>query len=100
MLRLLTLDCSDDLVGHVPDLVDRKGLEVVFFEEVERAQSKQFKHNAHVPVVVKPVKHTHTTAVTEKRNSALMISIRYAALPLSEGKRECSQAAVSYSELI
>lgn len=68
MLKLLTLDCFDDLVGHVPDLVDWKGLEIVLFEEIERAQSKKFKRNAHMAMVVKPVKHTHKTAVTEERN--------------------------------
>lgn len=51
------------------DLVNRKGLEVVLFEEVESAQSKQFKHNAHMAVVVKPVKHTHTTAVRREKQS-------------------------------
>lgn len=69
VVRLLTSDCFDDLVSHMPDLVDWKGLEVVFFEKVKRAQSKEFKRNAHMAMVVKPVKHTHTTAVAEERNN-------------------------------
>lgn len=80
MGRLLTLDCFDNMVGHVPELVDWKGLEVVLFEKVERAQAEQFKRDAHVAVVVKPVKHTHTTAIRRngKQRSetfTLMISI-------------------------
>lgn len=79
VIRLLTLDCFDDLVGHVPDLVNWKWLEVVLFEEVKSAQSKQFKHDAHMAVVVKPVKHTHTTAEGREKkqseNSMLIISI-------------------------
>lgn len=74
MSRLLTLDCFDDLVSHVPDLLEWKGLEAVLFEEVKRAQSKQLKHNAHMAMVVKPVKHMHKTAVTEKRKSKNVLS--------------------------
>lgn len=76
-VRLLTLDCFDYLVGHVPDLVNWKGLEAVLFEEVKRAQSEQFKRDAHMAVVVKPVKHTHTTAVPEEGNSQKTSCLRY-----------------------
>lgn len=107
LLIPLTLDCFDDLVGHVPDLVYWKGLEVVLFEEVKRAQSKQFKRNAHMAVVVKPVEHTHTTAVPEEKQSKnflLMISIflyyNHCRHRIWLETRVLLMCTVSYSELI
>lgn len=35
----LTSDCSDDLVGHVPDVVDIEGLKVIFLQKIIRAQA-------------------------------------------------------------
>lgn len=63
----LTSDCSDDLVGHVPDVVDREGLKVIFLQKIIRAQAQQLKGNADVPVVIKPVIHPHTSTRERKK---------------------------------
>lgn len=47
-------------------LVDRVGQVVVVFEEIEGAKAQKLERDAHVAMVVKPVKHLHTEA--EKRD--------------------------------
>ena len=53
----LTLDGEAELVCHVPDLADGVREVVVLLQEVEGAQCQQLKGDAHVAVVVEPVKH-------------------------------------------
>ena len=55
MSTLLTFHALNDLVGHVPDVFNRERQEVVFLEEIIRAEAKQLKGNTHVTMVVKPV---------------------------------------------
>lgn len=71
---LLTSHCSDDLVGHVPDVLYRERLEVVFFEEIVGAEAKQLKGNTYVTVVVKPVQHVHTSTKGEESHCWCKVS--------------------------
>lgn len=59
---LLTLHSSNNLVGHVSDVVNGERLEVVFLEEIVCAEPKQLKSNTNVTVKVKPVQHMNTSA--------------------------------------
>lgn len=43
------------LVGHVPDLRQGVGLEVVLLQELEGVLAQQLKGDAHVAVEVEPV---------------------------------------------
>lgn len=52
---LLTSHSLDDLVRHVPDLFDWKGLKVILLEEIVGAEAEQLKGDTDVAVVVKPV---------------------------------------------
>lgn len=67
--QVLTFHSKTDLVGHVSDLPEGVGQVVVFFEEVEGAESQQLEGDAHVTVVVKPVEHLYAEAArqTEQR---------------------------------
>lgn len=51
---------SNDLVSHMPDLFNRKRLEVVLLQEIVCAEAKQLKSDANVTVIVEPVQHTDT----------------------------------------
>ena len=62
----LTADCSEDLEGHVSDVLHCKGQEVVLPQVVEGAEAQQLKHNADVPVMVEPVQHSHTRTERER----------------------------------
>lgn len=53
----LTFHSLAHLEGHVPHLVDGVRQIVVVLQEIEGAEPQQFKGDAHVAVVVKPVKH-------------------------------------------
>lgn len=57
---LLTFHSSNDLVSHMPDLFNRKRLEVVLLQEIICAEAKQLKSDTNVTVVVKPVQHMDT----------------------------------------
>lgn len=46
-------------------LVDGVGQVVVVFEEIEGAKTQKLERDAHVAMVVKPVKHLHTEARRE-----------------------------------
>lgn len=61
MYLVLTSHSADDLVRHVPDVFDWKRLEVVLLEEIIGAQTKQFKRDAYMAMVVKPVQHVYTS---------------------------------------
>lgn len=63
----LTSDSVADLVGHVSDLVKWIRQEVVCLQEVKGAERQQLKWDAHVAIVVKPVKHLHTVADGKQR---------------------------------
>lgn len=54
------LDSLAQLEGHVAHLMDGVGQVVVVFEEIEGAKAQKLKRDAHVAMVVKPVKHLHT----------------------------------------
>lgn len=56
----LTADCSEDLVGHVSDLLDAERTEVVLSENLKGAGTKQLKHDADVAFMFKPVQHPDT----------------------------------------
>lgn len=58
----LTADGVADLLGHVPDLVNRIRQEVVCLQEVEGADRQQLKRDAHVSAEVEPVEHLHAVA--------------------------------------
>lgn len=66
---LLTFYSSDDLVSHMPDLLNGERLEVVFLQEIVCAESKQLKSNTDVAVIVKPVQHTDTRTVKGKKDN-------------------------------
>lgn len=65
----LTFHSLAHLVSHVPYLVDGVGQIVVVLQEVKGAEPQQFKGDAHVAMVVKPVKHPDTK--TERKSSDL-----------------------------
>ena len=56
----LTADGSEDLEGHVSDLLHVERQEVVLSEELEGAEAKQLEHDADVTFVLEPVQHPHT----------------------------------------
>lgn len=56
----LTLHSLAHLEGHVPYLVDGVRQVVVILQEIKGAESQQLKGDAHVAMVVKPVKHPDT----------------------------------------
>lgn len=58
----LTADGVADLLGHLPDLVNRIRQEVVCLQEVEGADRQQLKRDAHVSAEIKPVEHLHAVA--------------------------------------
>lgn len=69
----LTSDCSDDLVGHVPDVVDREWLKAIFLQKIIRAQAQQLKGDADVSVMIKPVIHPYTSTGGRKNRLAFLI---------------------------
>lgn len=63
MRQLVVMEKSDsvaDLEGHVSDVVNGIRQEVVCFQKVKGAERQQLKGDAHMAVVVKPVKHLNT----------------------------------------
>lgn len=56
----LTLHSLAHLEGHVPYLVDGVRQVVVILQEIKGAEPQQLEGDAHVAVVVKPVKHPDT----------------------------------------
>lgn len=73
----LTFDSQADLIGHVSHLADGVGQVIVFFEEVESAESQQLKTDTHMAVIVEPVKHLHTQAENEEKTCVYWSSARF-----------------------
>lgn len=74
MSPLLTSNSSDDLVGHVSDLLYGERLEVVLLEEIICTEAKQLKGYTNVAMIVKPVQHAHTRTEREERCRSKYIS--------------------------
>lgn len=58
----LTADGSDDLEGHVSDLLHTEGQEVVPLQNLGGAESQQLEDDADVAAVLEPVQHPHAGA--------------------------------------
>lgn len=58
----LTADGSEDLEGHVSDLLHSEGQEPLLSQELKGADAQQLKHDADVTFMFKPVQHSHTGA--------------------------------------
>lgn len=65
----LTADGSDDLEGHVSDLLHTEGQEVVLLQDLRGAESQQLKDDADVAAVLEPVQHPHTGAGKRQRTA-------------------------------
>lgn len=63
----------------MPHLVDGVRQIIVVLQEIKSAEPQQFKGDAHVAVVVKPVKHPDTEA-GEKGSDAERIRVQHSAL--------------------
>lgn len=66
----LTADGVADLLGHVSDLVNRIGQEVVCFQEVKGADRQQLKGDAHVSTEMEPAQHLHAVADGRRADEA------------------------------
>lgn len=60
--RPLTADGSEDLEGHVSDLLHAEGQEPVPPENLEGAEPQQLHHDANMSVMLEPVQHPHAGA--------------------------------------
>lgn len=60
--RPLTADGSEDLEGHVSDLLHAEGQELVPPENLEGAEAEQLQHDANMSFVFEPVQHPHAGA--------------------------------------
>lgn len=58
----LTAHGSEDLEGHVSDLLHAERQELVPSENLEGAEPEQLKHDANMSVVLEPVQHPHAGA--------------------------------------
>lgn len=56
-----------ELVGHVSDLRERVGLEVVLFQELKSVLAEKLEGDAHVAVEVEPVRHQDAQARQRER---------------------------------
>lgn len=73
----LTADGVADLLGHVPDLVNRIRQEVVCLQEVEGADGQQLKRDAHVSAEVEPVEHLHAVADGKRAHQVSPVRSRH-----------------------
>lgn len=66
-LASLTADGSEDLKGHVSDLLHAEGQAVVLLQDLGGAESQQLEDDADVAAVLEPVQHPHAGAGERQR---------------------------------
>lgn len=64
-----------ELVGHVPYLRKRVGLEVILFQKLKSVFAQQLKGDAHVAMEVEPVRHQDTQARPEEEKNRGRVEI-------------------------
>lgn len=57
---LLTADGTENLEGHVSDLLHVEGQEVVPLQDLRGAEPQQLEDDADVTTMLEPVQHPHT----------------------------------------